>query len=48
MGGSFFIVYIGRNLTSDEEDALRAKFENAETPHLDYEESWKGVLSNTA
>jgi len=39
MGGSFFVVYIGRDLNPDELDTLVAKYENGEQPHLDYEES---------
>ncbi len=39
MGGSFFIVYIGRDLTAEEEEAFRAKHENAEVHLFDYKES---------
>ncbi len=39
MGGPSFIVYIGRDLTNDEETALYAKYKNIDTPYLDYRES---------
>jgi len=39
MGGSFYVIYIGRDLTSEEEDAFEATFENKEQPELGYKES---------
>ncbi len=39
MGGSYYIVYIGRDLTSQEQIAFDAKYENAEQPQLGHEQS---------